>query len=60
MGVVTFLLLLAIAAGAAGVNTLIGGWGPPPTSPGRLFAARFMAYAMLLILPVLLPGLLSG
>lgn len=54
MGVVTFLLLLLIAGAAAGVQSLIIGWN------SRAWAAAFIAYAMLLILPVLLPGLLSG
>lgn len=48
MNITTFLLLLAIAALAAGVHTLIGGWVGP--QPGRSFAARFVAYAMLLTL----------
>lgn len=54
MGVVTFLLLLVIAAIAAGAWVLIAGWN------SRLFAAAFVAFALLLTLPALLPGLLGG
>lgn len=61
MDVLTFILYLFIAAAAAGVHTLIGGWAAPPGGgPGRSFAARFVAYAMLLVLPALLPRLLGG
>lgn len=54
MSVVTFLLLLVIAAFAAGVLVLIvgGGW--------RAWAAHFAALAIVLILPALLPKLLGG
>ena len=54
MSIVTFLLLLVIAAIAAGVQTLIVGWN------SRGFAAAFVAFSLLLVLPVLLPGLLGG
>jgi hypothetical protein len=54
MTIVTFLLLLVIAALAAGVHTLIVGWN------GLSFAGRFVAYAAILVLPTLLPGLLGG
>jgi len=59
MGLLTFILYLLIAAAAAGVHTLIVGWAAPP-GPGRAFTARFVAYAMLLTLPALLPRLLGG
>lgn len=54
MSVVTFLLLLVIAAAAAGALVLIigGGW--------RAWAGYFVALAMVLVLPVLLPALLGG
>lgn len=54
MTVVTFLLLLVIAALAAGVQSLIIGWS------SRGFAGAFAFGALLLVLPVLLPGLLGG
>ena len=54
MSIVTFLLLLVIAAIAAGVWALIVGWS------SRGFAAAFTAFALLLVLPTLLPGLLGG
>lgn len=55
MSIVTFLLLLVIAAIAAGVHTLIvQPWN------GLQFAGRFVAYGLLLTLPTLLPGLLGG
>lgn len=54
MGVITFLLLLVIAAIAAGAWVLITGWS------SRGFAAAFVAFALLLTLPTLLPGLLGG
>lgn len=63
MSALTFILLLLIAAAAAGAHTLIGGWMVPlggGGGPGRSFAARFVAYAMLLTLPALLPRLLGG
>ena len=53
MGLLLFLLLLFIAAAAAGVQSLILGWN------SRVWAA-FVAYAMLLTLPTLLPRLLGG
>lgn len=54
MGLLTFFLLLFIAAVAAGVIAwaVNGGW--------RIWAAHFVAFAMLLVLPVLLPKLLGG
>ena len=39
---------------AAGAWVLIAGWSP------RLFAAAFVAFALLLVLPALLPKLLGG
>lgn len=54
MSVVTFLLLLVIAAIAAGAWVLIAGWN------SRLFAAACVAFALLLVLPALLPKLLGG
>jgi len=55
MDLLTFFLLLFIAAVAAGVHSLIAGpWG------SRVFAARCVAYALLLTLPALLPRLLGG
>lgn len=58
MDILTFFLLLLIAAIAAGVQILIG--GNPPELRGRYFAAFFVAYALLLTLPTILPGLLGG
>jgi hypothetical protein len=54
MTIVTFLLLLVIAAIAAGVWSLIVGWS------SRGFAGAFTAFALLLVLPAILPGLLGG
>lgn len=54
MDLLTFFLLLLIAAAAAGVQSLIVGWN------SRAWAAAFVAYGMILILPVLLPRLLGG
>lgn len=55
MDVVTFLLLLVIAAIAAGCSALIvGPWS------SRWFAAAFVMGALLLVLPTLLPALLGG
>lgn len=54
MGLLVFFLLLFIAAAAAGLQSLIVGWN------SRAWAAAFLAYAMLLTLPVLLPRLLGG
>ncbi len=59
MSLLLFFLYLFIAAAAAGAHTLISGW-PLPPGGGRLFAARFVAYALLLTLPALLPRLLGG
>jgi hypothetical protein len=58
MSIVTFLLLLVIAAIAAGVQIIIG--STPPDLRGRSFAALFVAYALLLTLAALLPKLLGG
>lgn len=55
MSVVTFLLLLVIAAIAAGCSALIAG----PWS-NRWFAAAFVMGALLLVLPTLMPLLLGG
>lgn len=54
MTVLTFLLLLVIAAIAAGAQSLIVGWN------SRGFAGAFAAFALLLVLPTLLPQLLGG
>lgn len=54
MDIVTFLLLIVIAAIAAGAWVLITGWS------SRGFAAAFVAYALPLTLPALLPRLLGG
>lgn len=55
MDVVTFLLLLVIAAIAAGCSALVvGPWNT------RWFAAAFVMGALLLVLPAILPGLLGG
>jgi hypothetical protein len=54
MDLLTFFLLLFIAALAAGVQSLIVGWN------SRAWAAAFVAYAMLLVLPSLLPRLIGG
>lgn len=54
MTAVTFLLLLVIAAIAAGAYVLIMGWS------SRHFAAAFVFGAILLVLPTLLPVLLGG
>lgn len=54
MSIVLFLLLLVVAAIAAGVHCLIVGWS------SRGFAGAFTAYALLLVLPAILPGLLGG
>jgi hypothetical protein len=54
MGAVTFLLLIFIAALSAAVLTWGLGWST------RAWLATTAAFAILLILPVLLPGLLSG
>ncbi len=54
MGLLLFFLLLFIAALAAGIQSLIVGWN------SRSFAAAFVAYALLLTMPALLPRLLGG
>lgn len=54
MDLLTFFLLLFIAGAAAGAQSLIVGWN------SRAWAAAFLAYAMLLVLPALLPRLLGG
>lgn len=55
MDLLTFFLFLFIAALAAGVHTLIvERWN------GLSFIGRFVAYALLLTLPALLPRLLGG
>lgn len=55
MTIVTFLLLLVVAAIAAGAHTLIvGPWASRP------FVGRLVAYSLLLVLPAVLPGLLGG
>lgn len=54
MDLLTFFLLLFIAACTAGAWALIVGWS------SRAFAAAFVAFALLLTLPTLLPGLLGG
>lgn len=54
MDVVTFLLLLVIAAIAAGAQSLIVGWN------SRGFAGAFVFGALLPALPALLPKLLGG
>lgn len=55
MTIVTFLLLLVIAAIAAGAQSLITRVWDTLT-----FAGRLVAYALLLTLPALLPKLLGG
>lgn len=55
--VVNFLLLLVIAAIAAGVHVWIT---VAPDVRGRYFAGLFVAFALLLVLPTLLPALLGG
>lgn len=54
MTIVLFLLLLVIAAIAAGAQSLIVGWN------SRGFVGAFVAYAVLLVFPTLLPALLGG
>jgi hypothetical protein len=58
MGVLSFLLLLVIAAIAAGALIVISGW--PVEARGRYFAGLFVGFALLLILPTVLPALLGG
>lgn len=58
MTIVTFLLLLVIAGIAAGVHVWIT--AAPPEARGRYFAGLFVAFALLLVLPTLLPALLGG
>lgn len=57
MSAVTFLLLLVIAAAAAGLRVLISS---DPAPRGRPWAACFVAYAVLLVAPTLLQRLLGG
>lgn len=52
---ITFFLFLVIAAIAAGVQSMITRVWDTLT-----FVARFVAYALLLILPSLLPRLIGG
>ena len=54
MTILTFILDLIIAGIASGAWVLIAGWN------SRLFAAAFVAFALLLVLPALLPKLLGG
>jgi hypothetical protein len=54
MGLLAFFLLLFIAAAASGAQSLIVGWNT------RAAVAAFVAYALLLTLPTLLPALLGG
>jgi hypothetical protein len=55
MDLLTFFLLLLVAAIAAGLYQLItGGWS------NRTFAALFVAFAAVLVLPALLPRLIGG
>ena len=58
MDLLTFFLLLLIAAIAAGLRVWIGGTQPPDR--GRWFVSCFVAYALLLTLPTLLPRLIGG
>jgi hypothetical protein len=58
MDLLTFFLLLFIAAVAAGLHTWIIDWARPDR--GVAFVARLIAYAMVLLLPPLLPRLLGG
>lgn len=51
-------LLLFIALIAAGVHTLLVDWARPDR--GLAFAARWVAYALLLLLPTVLPRLLGA
>lgn len=54
MDLLTFILLLLVAAIAAGAYVLITGWN------SRHFAAAFVFAALILVLPTLLPRLLGG
>lgn len=54
MDLLTFFLLLFIAACAAGCWALIVGWN------SRAFVGAFVAFALVLTLPALLPRLLGG
>lgn len=58
MNLLTFFLLVLIAAIAAGAQALIARW--PPEVRGLYFVAFFVAYALLLTLPTLLPRLIGG
>ena len=53
-----FILFVLIALIAAGVHTLIADWVAPDR--GVRFAGRWVAYALLLVLPTLLPRLVGG
>jgi hypothetical protein len=55
MSIVQFLLLLVIAAIAAGAQAMI-----TRVWDSLTFVARMVAYSLLLVLPTLLPGLLGG
>lgn len=55
---VNFILLVFIALIAAGVQTLIVDRARPDR--GLAFAARWVAYALLLTLPLILPRLIGG
>lgn len=54
MDLLTFFLLIFIAFAAAAVQSFIVGWN------SRAWAAAGTAYAMLLLLPTLLPRLIGG
>lgn len=54
MDLLTFFLLVFIAFAASGVQSFIVGWN------SRAWAAAGVAYAMLLVLPAVLPRLLGG
>lgn len=54
MSLLTFFLLLFIAAVASGVQWYALAWN------ARTWAATAFAYALLLVLPALLPRLLGG
>lgn len=54
MDLLTFFLLIFVAAVAAGVQVLILGWVT------RAWVAAFAAYAIVLVLPAVLPRLLGA
>lgn len=58
MSLMQFFLLLLVAAIAAGLRVWIGGAQPPDR--GRFFVSCFVAYALLLTLPTLLPTFIGG